>query len=177
MDAGISQPTAKAWLSIMETTFIAFRLQPYFGNFGKRLVKTPKLHFYDTGLVCWLLGIRDASQLRLHPMRGAIFETWVVSEIAKHRHNRGEHAGLYFYRDQHGQEADLVIDNGEGLIVVEVKAGQTITSELAGAGGKVVRTLGEKAAPRRVVIFGGDRSQERTDADILGWESVGEREW
>ncbi|MCO6439454.1 MAG: DUF4143 domain-containing protein [Phycisphaerae bacterium] len=93
VDSGITQPTAKAWLSILEATFIAFRLPPYFGDIGKRLVKTPKRHSYDTGLVCWLLGIREPSQLRLHPLRGPIFETWVVSEVPKHRLNRGEHGG------------------------------------------------------------------------------------
>jgi predicted AAA+ superfamily ATPase len=92
-DVGISQPTAKAWLSVLEASFIAFRLPPLYANIGKRLVKMPKLHFHDTGLVCWLLGIRDSGQLRSHPLRGAIFETWVVSEIVKHRTNRGERGG------------------------------------------------------------------------------------
>ena len=133
-DAGIAQPTAKAWLSILEATFIAFRLQPYFANIGKRIVKTPKLHFYDTGLVCWLLGIRDAEQLRLHPLRGAIFESWIVSEVLKHRYNRGEHAGLYFYRDRHGLEADMVVTDGQKLTVVEAKTSQTATPDLANAG-------------------------------------------
>lgn len=89
-DCGISQPTAKAWLSILETSFITFRLSPFHSNLRRRLVKMPKLHFHDSGLVCWLLGIREASQLRSHPLRGAIFESWVVSEILKHRTNRGE---------------------------------------------------------------------------------------
>ena len=97
-DCGISQPSAKAWFSILEASFIAFHLPAFNANLRKRLVKMPKLYFYDTGLACWLLGIREPQQLRSHPLRGAIFETWVVSEILKHRVNRGETRGLSFYR-------------------------------------------------------------------------------
>lgn len=177
MDAGISQPTAKAWLSILETTFVTFRLQPYFGNIGKRLIKTPKLHFYDSGLVCWLLGIRDPSQLRLHPLRGPIFETWVVSEILKHRFNRGEHAGLYFYRDRHGLEADIVIEDGQKLTVVEAKSGQTATTDLVNAGRQVTQILADTAQAQRVVVFGGESSQKRTDVEVLSWNSLDQRRW
>ena len=177
VDAGVSQPTAKAWLSILEATFVAFRLQPYFANIGKRLVKTPKLHFYDTGLVCWLLGIRDPEQLRLHPLRGPIFESWVVSEIVKHRLNRGEHAGLYFYRDRQGLEADVVIEDGQQLTVVEAKAGQTATTELVNAGRPVVEVLTKTARVNRIVTFGGDAGQKRSDLDILSWNELDQRRW
>ncbi len=128
-DAGVSQPTVKAWLSILESTFIVFRLPAWHGNLRKRLVKAPKLHFYDTGLACWLLGIRSGEQLKTHPLRGAIFETWVVSEIIKHRMNRGETTGLYHYRDAHQQEVDAVIEEPDRMILVEAKAGATITSD------------------------------------------------
>ena len=177
LDAGIAQPTAKAWLSILEATFIAFRLQPYFANIGKRLVKTPKLHFYDTGLVCWLLGIRDPEQLRLHPLRGPIFESWVVSEVLKHRYNRGEHAGLYFYRDRHGLEADLVVEDGQKLTVVEAKASQTATPDLVNAGRQVTEVLAGAAQVKRVVAFGGDSGQKRSDAEILSWNDLDQRRW
>ncbi|UCG33768.1 MAG: ATP-binding protein [Phycisphaerales bacterium] len=177
LDAGISQPTAKAWLSVLEATFIAFRLQPYFGNIGKRLVKAPKLHFYDTGLVCWLLGIRDVSQLRLHPLRGAIFETWVVSEIVKHRLNRGEHAGLYFYRDRQGVEGDLIVEEGGRLSVVEAKAGQTATPDVVNAGSRVVRALGEVADVQRIVVFGGEGDQKRAGVKVLSWNSIDSHRW
>ena len=99
-DCGISQPTAKAWASVLEASFIAFRLPSYHGNISKRLIKMPKLHFYDTGLAAWLLGIREVDQLDVHPLRGAIFESWVVSEIIKQRFNRGEANGIYFFRDK-----------------------------------------------------------------------------
>lgn len=177
VDAGVSQPTAKAWLSILEATFVVFRLQPYFANIGKRLIKAPKLHFYDTGLVCWLLGIRAPSQLRLHPLRGSIFETWVVSEITKHRFNRGEHAGLHFYRDRQGVEADLVIEDGSELTIVEAKAGQTVTSELASAGRLVYEELARTTNVRRVVAYGGESDQRRSDFDIVSWDSIDKRRW
>ncbi len=177
MDAGISQPTAKAWLSILETTFVALRLQPYFGNIGKRLIKTPKLHFYDTGLVCWLLGIRDPSQLRLHPLRGAIFESWVLSEILKHRLNRGEHGGLYFYRDRQGFESDIVIEEGQKLTLVEARSCQTATTELVNAGQRVAEVLGGEAQGRRIVVFGGQTGQKRTDVEVLPWDSLDQWRW
>ena len=101
-DCGVSSPTAKSWASVLEASFIAFRLPSYHGNVSKRLIKMPKLHFYDTGLACWLMGIRDAAQLDIHPLRGAIFEGWVVSEIVKQRFNRGEANGVYFFRDKSG---------------------------------------------------------------------------
>jgi len=177
LDAGVSQPTAKAWLSILEATFIAFRLQPYFGNIGKRLVKVPKLHFYDTGLVCWLLGIRDAAQLALHPLRGPIFETWVVSEILKHRLNRGENAGLFFYRDRHGVESDLIIDEGRRLTVVEAKAGRTATQDLVNAGRQAAEAIGKTAKVSRIVVYGGDADQNRSDATVLAWDSIDNHRW
>lgn len=177
LDAGIAQPTAKAWLSILEATFIVFRLQPYFANIGKRLVKTPKLHFYDTGLVCWLLGIREPEQLQLHPLRGAIFESWVVSEILKHRYNRGEYAGLYFYRDRHGLEADLVVENGQKLTVVEAKASQTATQDLLNAGRQVAEVLADAAQVKRIVVFGGSAGQSRTGVDLVSWNELDQRRW
>ncbi|MEW6253133.1 MAG: ATP-binding protein [Planctomycetota bacterium] len=177
LDGGISQPTAKAWLSVLETTFVVFRLQPYFTNIGKRLVKTPKLHFYDTGLVCWLLGIREPEQLRLHPLRGPIFETWVVSEILKHRFNRGEHHGVYFYRDRQGHEADVVVEAGGRRTVVEAKAGQTATAELVHAGRAVAEVLERAGAVRRLVVYGGESGQERSDVAVVPWEDLDQRAW
>lgn len=155
-DCGISQPTAKAWLSILETSFIVFRLQPFHSNLRKRLVKMPKLHFYDSGLVCWLLGIREPSQLRSHPLRGAIFESWVVSEIVKHRANRGESGGLSFYRDRDMAEVDLVIQRPGRLDLVEVKSAQT-ASRHSFSGVTRVRGHLEKAKlkTQSIVVYGG----------------------
>ncbi len=171
-DAGVSQPTAKAWLSVLEASFLAFRLPAFHGNVRKRLVKMPKLHFYDTGLACWLLGIRDAGQLRNHPLRGAIFETWVVSEICKHRQNRGEPRRMYYYRDRAGTEADLVVDHGDRRTVVEAKVAKTAASEAFGAVSRVRDVLGENAPCEAELVYGGDTGQERHSVRLRPWAEL-----
>lgn len=176
-DAGVSQPTAKAWLSVLETSFIVFRLPPLHTNIRKRLVKMPKLHFYDTGLACWLLGIRTVDQLRTHPLRGALFETWVVSEIVKHRTNQGEHGGTFFYRDQHGTEADLVVESGRQYTVVEAKAGQTISDDALGVIHRIQHALPPGAPGRAVLVYGGRQRQTRHDALVLPWEEIDRESW
>jgi len=178
-DCGISQPTAKAWLSILETSFIAARLPAWHNNLRKRLVKMPKLHFHDTGLVCWLLGIRSPEHLRSHPLRGLIFETWVVSEIRKHRTNAGEAGGISFYRDGDGVEADLIVERGGSRIVVEAKASQTASSSLFGSVRRV-RGLIDRAADDAsdaVVVYGGDEPQVRGDVELIPWRNLHERRW
>ena len=129
-DCGISQPTAKVWLSVLEASFIVFRLPAFHAHPRKRLVKMPKLYFHDTGLVCWLLGIREPEQIHSHPLRGPIFETWVVSEILKHRTNQGLTGGLSFYRDRNGAEVDLVINRPTGISLIEAKSSTTASSSL-----------------------------------------------
>lgn len=175
-DAGISQPTAKAWLSVLETSFIVFRLPSLHANIRKRLVKMPKLHFYDTGLVCWLLGIRNADQLRRHPLRGAIFETWVVSEILKHRTNRGERGGIFFYRDQHGTEADLTVEVGDQRIIVEAKAGQTASDDMLSAARRIKAGLNDIPC-QAVVAYGGQARQARKDVLLLPWDEIDRELW
>ena len=169
-DCGISQPTAKAWCNILEASFLAFRLPSYRPNLRKRLVKMPKLHFFDTGLVCWLLGIRTPGQLRTHPLRGPIFETWVVSEIMKHRANRGEPAGLGFYRDQNGAEADLIVDRPHGVTLVEARSSATASASLFHGTERVRRHLAEVADPCSVVVvYGGDQVQRREAGTLIPW--------
>jgi len=177
-DCGISQPSAKAWLSILETSFIAFRLPTFRSSLRKRLVKMPKLHCYDSGLVCWLLGIRTPEQLRSHPLRGAIFESWVVSEIAKHRVNRGESGGLSFYRDRDAAEADLVIEYADRLTLVEAKSAQTASPSLFAGANRVRRHLDDPARPCDVVIaYGGEESQRRSDAKLISWTKLHDEKW
>lgn len=174
-DCGVSQPTAKAWLSVLETSFIAFRLPAFHSNQRKRLVKMPKLHFHDTGLACWLLGIRSADQLRSHPLRGAIFETWVVSEIMKHRTNGGVTGGVSFYRDKDGVEADLVIEDGGRLVAVEAKAAATASTSLFDGAARVRGLL--ESTDRKVesvVVYGGDEPQQRSTAALLPWARLHE---
>ena len=177
-DCGISQPSAKAWLSILETSFVTFRLPVFHSNLRKRLLKMPKLHFYDSGLVCWLLGIRTVEQLRSHPLRGAIFESWVASEIYKHRVNVGETAGLFFYRDRDAAEADIVIEDPERLTLVEAKSAQTASSSLFAGANRVRGHLAEHSRPCDiVVIYGGDEAQRRSDAKLVSWKHLHEEKW
>ncbi len=124
-DAGISQPTAASWVSVLQTSFIIFLLQPHFKNFNKRLIKAPKLYFFDTGLLCYLLHIRSPEELISHPLRGAIFENWVISERLKQVAARGEVSPYYFWRDQHGHEVDLVEDRSSYWALCEIKSGAT----------------------------------------------------
>ncbi|MCY3802109.1 MAG: ATP-binding protein [Chloroflexi bacterium] len=174
-DCGISQPTAKAWISILEASFVAFRLRAFHGNLRKRLVKMPKLHFYDTGLVCWLLGIRKPEELHTHPLRGPIFETWVISEIAKHRINRGETRGLAFYRDSNGAEVDLVIERPSVLTLVEAKSSKTASSSLFDGARRVRRHFAKSSRPCDVVVsYGGDQPQRRTEGTLLPWDALHE---
>jgi predicted AAA+ superfamily ATPase len=176
-DCGIAQPTAKAWLSVLETSFMTFRLPPWRTGVRKRLIKMPKLHFYDTGLLCWLLGIREVDHLRSHPLRGAIFETWVVSEIVKQRANRGEYGGMYFYRDRQGLEADLVVADGPRLSVVEAKVGQTPSGEMFDTVHRVrdvLEAVGEIAA---LAVYGGQAAQRRSDGTLLPWREIAQRTW
>lgn len=177
-DCGVSQPTAKAWLSVLEAGFIAFRLPAFHANPRKRLVKMPKLHFHDTGLACWLLGIRTPDQLHSHPLRGALFESWVASEIVKHRRNHGEAAGLSHYRDRHAAEADVVVEGPDRLRLVEAKAARTASPGLFA---KALRIRDELARPSRpcevVLVYGGDEAQRRSGAKLVPWTRLHEERW
>jgi uncharacterized protein len=168
-DAGISHTTARQWLSVLESSELVFLLQPYHRNFGKRLVKTPKLYFTDTGLAAWLLGIRDAQLLDIHPLRGALFETWVVNEMRKFRLNQGLPEDLYFWRDNNGLEADLVFETDAGLQCVEIKSGQTITPDLVRAGQRAARFVTEPA-PAPWLIHGAPESYTREGVRCISWQ-------
>lgn len=177
-DCGVSQPTAKAWVSVLEASFLAFRLPAFHNNLRKRLVKMPKLHLYDSGLACWLLGIRSADQLRSHPLRGPLFETWVVSEVLKHRTNLGESAGLSFCRDRDGAEADLIVEQGDGLTLVEAKASQTAAPSLFSGARRVRQHLDAPARPcSAVVAYGGGERQRRSEGELIPWSLLHERDW
>ncbi len=167
-ETGISHKTASSWLSVLESSYIVHLLPPYYRNFGKRLVKTPKLYFFDQGLACWLLGIRSSELLALHPMRGAIFESFIISEFLKSRYNEGLPADLYFWRDNNGLETDIVFERGTKLQPVEIKSGQTITSDSIRAGQKAARFAGEEAL-QPWLIYGGDDSYERNGVTVMSW--------
>lgn len=173
-DCGVSQPTARAWLSILEASFVVFRLPAFSARLRKRLVRTPKLHFHDTGVVCWLLGIRTPGQLRFHPLRGAVFETWVVSEMLKHRTNRGEPGGLFYYRDRGGAEADLVVQHQAGLTLVEAKSAATASSNLLKSARRVRGHLAGLGDCDVSAVYGGRHRQSRTDGALVPWRLLHE---
>jgi len=172
-DCGITHNTATAWISVLEASSIVHRLQPHHSNFSKRLVKTPKLYFYDPGLAAWLLGIQDAGQLAIHPMRGSLFETWVVSELLKARFNQALPSNLSFWRDRGGHEVDVLIERGALLDPVEVKSGQTVAAD-SFSGLETWREIAGSAAGRPWLVYGGDRRQRRSGVEVLPWREIGE---
>ena len=173
-EAGVTHTTARAWLSVLESSDLVFLLPPYHRNFGKRMVKAPKLYFVDTGLACWLLGIRAPQMLPLHPMRGALFENWVVIEHLKQRCNQGQPSDLYFWRDNNGVEADLLYETAAATVqTVEIKSGQTPTSDYIRAGQKSARFITDKVEVPKL-IYGGDATFLRSGVEVLSWRSLGE---
>ena len=168
-DCGVAQPTAAAWLSILKASYICLTLEPHFRNFSKRIIKTPKPYFYDTGLLCYLLRITTPEQLITHPLRGAIFENWVVTERLKSFLNAGLEAPLYFWRDAKGHEVDLVVDRGTWLEATEVKAASTFDPSFA-------QGLGYFAAlqqhPGGEVVYGGAASFPFQGFAVTSWTEL-----
>jgi predicted AAA+ superfamily ATPase len=171
-DCGITHHTAKAWLSVLEASYLLFLLPPHHRNLGKRLTKSPKLYFLDTGLACWLMGIHDQEPLRFHAQRGALFETWVIAELLKGRFNRSLPSNLYFWRDSAGNEIDVLLDQGERLLPIEIKAGTTLNPDYF-SGLNKWRALAGDAALQPLLIYAGSEAQARTQARILPWQQVG----
>ena len=161
-DAGVSRATVDHWLSVLESSYIVFRLQPYHANIRKRLVKSPKLYFYDVGLASYLIGIENADQIATHPLRGQLFENAVVSEVLKHRFNSGRRSNLTFFRDSNGVECDLLYETGRGYGAIEIKAGATVSSDYFLGLNRVSDIVPEIKS--KAVIYGGKATQLRTDA-------------
>ncbi|MEY3675360.1 MAG: hypothetical protein RJB47_2068 [Pseudomonadota bacterium] len=171
-DCGISSVTAKQWLSVLEASYIVSLLQPHHRNFGKRLVKAPKLYFCDVGLAAWLLGIRDATSLDTHAARGALFETYVVSELMKQRLNAGQPRDLYFWRDSAGNEVDVVIESAQGLQAIEIKSGSTFASDWTDGLKKWQKFAGDESI-QPSLAYGGTDSHEREGVQVWGWPALG----
>lgn len=168
-DAGIAHPTVNKWLSALEASYICFTLQPHFKNFNKRITKTPKVYFYDTGLLCYLLRINDPAQLQLHPLKGAIFENWVISEYLKSYANSGKESPLYFWRDQHGHEVDLVIDKGTHLHLSEIKSSMTFNRSFF----KNINWLNKlQNCSDGVCIYGGDEEFDYGEQRVVSWKNL-----
>jgi uncharacterized protein len=172
-DCGITHNTAKAWISVLEASFIIFLLRPHHANFRKRLVKSPKLYFYDTGLMCWLLGIQNPHQLITHPLRGSIFETFIVSEMKKTCFNLLLNTELYFWRDSNGREIDVIADFSGKLMPIEIKSGQTINRDFF-TSLEVWATLAGDLAFSPTLIYGGDQDLVRKSVRVVGWTKAGQ---
>ena len=175
-DCGISAVTARHWLTVLESSYVVTLLRPHHRNLGKRLVKTPKLYFLDSGLAAWLLGIQDAQALETHAARGALFETWVVGELLKQRFNAGRPSDLFFWRDHVGQEIDIVIDTADGLVPLEIKSGSTFAADWADAmekWGKLAEKAGQ-AVLQPTLVYGGAAGFERQGLRVWSWAESGQ---
>jgi hypothetical protein len=175
-DAGVSHNTAKAWLSILEASYIIHRLPAWHVSIRKQVVKAPKLHFFDSGLVCALLQIREPAQLVMHPLRGAIFESWVVAELYKSLAHLGEQPLLHHYRESRGLEMDVLVQRGDTMQVIEIKSGGTAASDFFKGFEPFVermRNAGFTGTIENAVVYGGEVSQQRSVARLVSWRDVG----
>jgi len=169
-ETGVDAKTITSWISVLGSSFIVYLLKPHHQNFNKRLVKMPKLYFYDTGLACSLLGIQNAEQLKTHSAMGNLFENHVITDMIKARYNRNEHMNLYFWRDNVGNEMDLIIDNAGTLHPVEIKSGKTITPEFFKNFKFWQKISGTEGG---FVIYGGEQIQNRSNGlKIVPWNSL-----
>jgi len=170
-DSGVSNTTAKRWLSVLEASFLVKLLRPHHANFSKRLIKSPKLYFLDTGLLCYLLGIRSPQELEVHASRGAVFEAFAVSELLKHYLNLGEVPPLYYWRDSQGNEIDILIEAGTKLLPIEVKSGQTVAGEALHGVEKWLGLAGQ-AAEGGILFHGGEQCYRRRNVTVQPWHAL-----
>jgi predicted AAA+ superfamily ATPase len=179
-DSGISHNTARSWLSVLEASYLIFRLPGWYPNFRKQVVKSAKLHFVDSGIACYLLGIREPEQLRTHPLRGAVFESWVVAEILKQAAHGGKRAEMFHYRDSGGLEVDLVSGSPQSALLTEVKSGATVASDFTTSLDKLAGSLRGRDAGARVqsrVVYGGELPNRRGTTQIIPWHAIDQSEW
>ncbi|WP_296510879.1 ATP-binding protein [Rhodoferax sp.] len=170
-DAGVSHATARAWIDLLQTSYIVHLLPPWFTNSGKRLIKSPKLYFYDVGLACWLLGLRTPEQVSRDPLWGSLFENFVIMEALKDRLNAGESPEMYFYRDSDGNEVDLLLPTGGKLHAIEIKAGATVNPDYF-KGLKTFAAHNPQAVAGGGVVYGGTQSQSRSDWHVHSWQDL-----
>lgn len=170
-DAGISPNTAKSWISILESSYILYRLPPFHRNFNKRLVKSTKLYFYDTGVACSLLGIHNKDQVNLHYMKGALFENLILNEFIKRNFHQGEYRRLYFWQDQRGREIDCLLVNGEQVTPIEIKSGKTMISDYFDNLKYWNRLVGISEA-QGYVVYGGDQSMQTQTGSLISWRDL-----
>ena len=172
-NCGISEPTVKKWIGVLEAGFILFRVFAFHGNPRKRIVKMPKLYCFDTGLMCYLLGIHEPDQIRSHPLRGQIFETWVAAELTKIQLNSELPHELHFYRDHNGVEADLVIPQTQNILLVEVKSTSTPSPSLLCRVKRVERHF--RGLPQSIeafIVYGGEQFQRHKEGTLVPWRDL-----
>ncbi len=172
---GVSYQTVSSWLGVLETSFIIFRLRPYHRNFNKRIVKSPKLYFYDVGLASNLLGVAAPEELRAHFARGGLFEALIIGEILKMHLNRGARPRLYFWRAAGTAEVDLIIETGARPIAVEIKSARTIATDFF-KGLRFFQEASGVSSDRCFIVYGGEGVQRRSIATVLGWANLAELE-
>ncbi len=170
-DLGVNAKTVESWISVLEASYIAFRLQPYFENFGKRVIKSPKIFFFDTGLVCYLLGINSVNELKNHFVYGQLFENLIISEKIKSIWNSRANEKLYFWRDTHGNEVDLIVDKGLQKDIIEIKSGRTYNAEMLKGLHNLESIMPEKYNLKSFLIYTGTIEQKIKSVDLINWKS------
>ncbi len=169
-DVGASSTTLKEWLSVLEASFIVFKLSPYFENFGKRIIKSPKYYFVDTGLLCYLLGIENITQLKRDPLVGNIFENFVVMEAMKERLNKGEESNIYFFRDSNNNEVDIVFKKEDQLIPIEIKSSHTYNLEFEKGINYFQKNIPK--AGKGIIIYSGDLAVKKENLESINFKNT-----
>jgi uncharacterized protein len=172
-DTGISQTTARQWISLLEASYIGFRLPPYFSNISKRLIKSPKFYFYDVGLAAHLMGITAVEQLRNHPLRGMLFENMVVVEAKKYFLNQGLRPQMYFYRDSNGNEVDLILNVSAHCVPIEIKSASTLSAALFNGLDRFAAEI--PSAQNPMLVYDGSQSHKQRGAQVLNFRSLHEK--
>lgn len=167
---GISQPTAKAWLNLLESSYIVFLLRPYFNNFSKRLIKSPKLYFYDSGLLCFLLGINSISNIENQSIKGSLFENMIIAEFVKQQAHQQQNVQFYFWRDSNQKEVDLLIESNQKMKLIEIKSTETISQKLFKNINDIASLFPNKV--EKQLIFSGNKNQIRKDISIVDWQNI-----
>lgn len=174
-DVGVTANTISDWIAVLEASFIVYRLQPYYENIGKRLIKSPKIYFVDTGLAAWLMGIETTTQMQRDPLRGNLFENLIVMEALKSKLNRGKDPRLFFYRDSHGNEVDLIVQNANELVPIEIKSSQTWHSSFLKGIDYFKKLLGDRVL-NGTVVYGGDDNRTTGNYRLLSYKKLEEKE-
>ncbi len=170
-DCGVDQKTVAAWLSVLQSSYIIYLLRPYHSNFNKRIIKTPKLYFYDTGVACSLLGINNEKQIATHSAKGPLFENMIITELLKERFNAGEADNLFYWRDKTGNEVDILADKGGKLTAFELKAGETVSQDFF-KGLEYFSSL-KKSKVEKLLVYGGKQEQKRSNGiDVIPWNKL-----